>query len=342
MLNRRNFFFGACCCSAVLSQVRAVASEKPYFEGETIKWIIPYRPGGGYDEYSRLIAPIFEKHTGARVDLLNLPGGGGMRGAAEIFRAPADGLHIGLLNGGGLLASSLGGTAPDGWDFASYSFVGRVSSEPRVMIVNAKGPFADFDSLRSADRSVVAGATGLGGSTYVDSVIAGRILDLKQKVVHGFDNSADIRLALLRGDVDCMWGSLGSAYDGLVAGDFRAILTVTPMHAPVLSAAVHIEAAADGGLNDPLKRSLFDAWRSLSEIGRPVAGPPDLPADRLLLLRQALAQTLADPSLIEAAQKANRLISPLPGEQTAEIAQRFASVDAETRNLIAAAVQGQI
>ena len=49
---------------------------------------------GGYDEYTRVILPYFEKYSGARVDIINMPGSGGMKGAVEIFNSPADGnLH---------------------------------------------------------------------------------------------------------------------------------------------------------------------------------------------------------------------------------------------------------
>ena len=59
--------------------------------------VVPYDPGGGYDEYSRILAPYLEKYTGARVDIVNMPGSGGMRGAVEIFNSPSDGTYIGII-----------------------------------------------------------------------------------------------------------------------------------------------------------------------------------------------------------------------------------------------------
>ena len=32
-----------------------------FYDGRIIRWIIPYSPGGGYDEYGRMIAPVLEK-----------------------------------------------------------------------------------------------------------------------------------------------------------------------------------------------------------------------------------------------------------------------------------------
>ncbi|MEO1017695.1 MAG: tripartite tricarboxylate transporter substrate binding protein, partial [Pseudomonadota bacterium] len=56
-------------------------------EGETIRWIVPYSPGGGYDTYSRLIEPVLERHLQAEIAMVNMPGAGGMLGAKSISAA---------------------------------------------------------------------------------------------------------------------------------------------------------------------------------------------------------------------------------------------------------------
>ena len=80
-----------------------------FYDGRNIRWIIPYSPGGGYDEYARLLSPYLEKYTGARIDILNLPGAGGMRGANDLYTSPKNGLTIGLINGSALVVNELAG-----------------------------------------------------------------------------------------------------------------------------------------------------------------------------------------------------------------------------------------
>ena len=69
-----------------------VASDSPgdelvsFLDGAVLQLIIPNNPGGGYDEYSRLIAPYIEKYSGARVSLRNIPGSGGMRAMGELLK----------------------------------------------------------------------------------------------------------------------------------------------------------------------------------------------------------------------------------------------------------------
>ena len=78
-----------------------------FYKGKKIKFIVPYKPGGGYDDYARLLAPVLEKYTGANIEILNKGGAGGMTGANEIFRSPSDGLTIGIINGSAMITNEL-------------------------------------------------------------------------------------------------------------------------------------------------------------------------------------------------------------------------------------------
>ena len=94
-----------------------------FYKGNVIKWIVPYDPGGGYDKYSRLIIPYFEKHTGARVDIVNLPGSGGMKGAVEIFNSPSDGLTVGIINGSAMVTNQLAKIEGANYKVGDYNFL---------------------------------------------------------------------------------------------------------------------------------------------------------------------------------------------------------------------------
>ena len=59
--------------------------------GATLRWIVTSAPGGGYDTYSRLLEPHLERELGARIQIENRPGAGGIVGAMAIRDAPADG-----------------------------------------------------------------------------------------------------------------------------------------------------------------------------------------------------------------------------------------------------------
>ena len=51
------------------------------------------------------------------------------------------------------------------------------------------------------------------------------------------------------------------------------------------------------------------------DLGRPIIGPPGIPADRVKILRQAFMKALTDPELLAQAEKQNMEIEPTSGEE---------------------------
>jgi len=344
---RRTFLKGA-VASAVAGMTlsfggAAMAQDAAaYYEGKQIKWIIPYKPGGGYDEYSRLIAPFMEKYTGARVDVVNMPGSGGMKGAVEIFNSPADGLNIGIINGSAMITNELAGIEGADYKVGDYNFIGRIVADTRVMVAAANSGIDSFEDLQTDDETAVVGATGLGGSTYVDAVIVGDVFGVDQNVVHGFNSSSDIRSAMLRGDVDAMWGSLGSAMNGIESGDHKVILHSEKEGTGVLADAPSVYDVAAGYDDADAKIKILEAWEGLSAVGRPVAAPPGVPEDRLAFLRDAFEKAMKDPDFVAKAEAAGRDLLFADGVRTGQVAKAATQLDDSTRELFIAAIRGEL
>jgi tripartite-type tricarboxylate transporter receptor subunit TctC len=313
-----------------------------FYDGESIRWIIPYSPGGGYDEYTRALAPYFEKYSGARVDVVNLPGAGGMKGAVEIFNSPADGLTIGIINGSAMVTNQLAGIEGADYKVGEYSYLGRIVADRRVLVAAANSGIESFEDLQSDGETVVIGATGLGGSTYVDAVIIGDVFGMDQNVVHGFDSSGDIRTAMLRGDVDGMWGSIGSAIEGVDAGDHTIILHGEREGGGRLEGIPSVWDLAAASENPERATAIIEAWDALSSVGRPVAGPPGIPEDRLDFLQQAFEQAMNDPEFIADAEAAKRDISFASGDDMVGIARAATELPEDINALFVAAINGEI
>lgn len=313
-----------------------------FYEGEKITWIVPYKPGGGYDEYARLIAPFLERYTHARVEIENMPGAGGMRGANEIFNAPNDGLTIGIINGSAMVTNELSEIEGAAYRVADYNFLGRVVADSRVLVVPTTSPYYSLADILASESPVKIGATGLGGSTYVDAVLVGSAFGLNQQVIHGFGSSSDVRQALLRGDIDAMWGSLGSALSGVAAGDNRVIvhggMEMLENFQDVESLFSYVEQAAD-----PVhSQMILDAWSALNAVGRPVAAPPGVPQDRVEFLAEAFRNVMQDPEFIAAAEEAGRSLSYIDGAAMAAIASASTDLTPELKELFVAAIRGEL
>src|SRR5262245_59861950 len=97
----------AVCWTVLASAERAHDAEKAFYTGKTVRMIVGTGTGGGYDIFSRLIAPYLAKTLGTTVIVENQPGAGGLIALNRLFVAPPDGLQISLTNGTGAAFAQL-------------------------------------------------------------------------------------------------------------------------------------------------------------------------------------------------------------------------------------------
>ena len=72
-------------------------------------------------------------------------------------------------------------------------------------------------------------------------------------------------------------------------------------------------------IEDAQSKQVMELILIRQEAGRPFAAPPDTPADRVAALRQAFADTLADPEFIAEAAKTQLEIEPMTGDEIAKM-----------------------
>jgi tripartite-type tricarboxylate transporter receptor subunit TctC len=321
--------------------IAAAQDAAEFYKDNVIKFIVPYNPGGGYDEYARMIAPYMEKYTGARVDIENVPGSGGMKGAVEIFKAPADGTYIGIINGSAMVTNQLAEIEGATYKVSQYNYLGRIVADARVFVVGTNTGFNSFEDIQNSGKTIIVGATGLGGSTYVDAVIVGNVFGMNQKVIPGFDRSGDVRTAILRGDVTGMWGSLGSALSGINDGDLKLIMHGEKKSTGALEGVPSIYDIANTMDDSAGKIEILESWEALSAVGRPVAAPPGVPEDRLAFLRAAFDQSMNDPEFLAEAAKSERELSYASGEDMARIAKSATELTPEINEMFVKAIRGE-
>ncbi len=311
-----------------------------FYKGKKVKWIVPYSPGGGYDEYARLLSPYLEKFTGARFDILNLPGAGGMRGANELFDSPRDGLTIGLINGSALVTNELAGIRGAIYKVGEFEFLGRVVADTHVLVVSALSGYDSFDQILNAEDEVKIGATGLGGSTYVDAIIIKEAFDLNLKIIHGFDSSSVIRQSMLRGNIAGSWGSWGSATDAVDDGRHIVVLQSGMERNADLPDVPTVFEMAEKSADSARTTAILAAWESLNAVGRPVAAPPGTPEDRLQLLRTAFEKAMHDPNFLSDVKQAGRAVSYVSGEEMSDIVESATTFPDDIERLFVKAITG--
>lgn len=334
--------FGLTACGSADDSTGSKTGAAAFFDGRNIRWIIPYSPGGGYDEYGRLISPFLEKYTGARVDIYNMPGAGGMRGANELFGSPKNGLTIGIINGSAMVTNELAGMRGADYNIAEFEFLGRVVADKRVLVVSTESGIGSFEEIWKSEGRIKIGATGLGGSTYVDAVIANEAFEMDVDIIHGFDSSSVVRQAMLRGNIAGTWGSWGSAADNVGAGRDIVVLQSGKERASDLADAPTVFEMGEKTENPERTMAILNAWESLHAVGRPMAVPPGTPPERVQFLRDALYKALHDPELLAAAEKSGRTIVYASGEEMQQIVSDATVLPDEIRQLFVRAIKGEL
>jgi tripartite-type tricarboxylate transporter receptor subunit TctC len=313
-----------------------------FYAGKVIKFLIPYSPGGGYDEYVRMMAPYMEEFTGARIDVQNLPGAGGMRGVNELYASPNNGLIIGILNGSALITSAMAGIKGAEYELDKFEYLGRVVADPRVLVLTGKSGFTSFDEFLDPQSPIKIGATGLGGSTYVDAVIAKEAFGLDYEVIHGFDSSPIIRQSMLRGNIVGTWGSWGSAEDGVKSGMEFVLLQSGQKRLADLADVPTVFEYADKTADPARTRAILTAWDALIAVGRSIAAPPGTSAENVKFLRDAFDYALHNPELIATSEKNGRLFDYATGEEILELTKTATQMPADIEELFIKAINGEL
>jgi tripartite-type tricarboxylate transporter receptor subunit TctC len=309
-----------------------------FYKGNSIDLIVPYKPGGGYDEYARMIAPFLQKHTGANVVIKNIEGAGGMRGVNELYRSPKDGLTIGIINGSAAVTNVLAEIEGVVYELEKFSWIGRIVADPRVLTVAVDSPYNTIEDILNSPNNVILGATGLGGSTYVDAVIVGEALGMPIEVVHGFDSSSVVEQAILRGDVTGMWGSWDSRRSSIESGLAKVVLQGGEERlADLPDIPTWFEMA-----KTERAKSILTVLESLASIGRPIAAPPGVSEERLAFLQEAFKNVMEDPELLAQALEYERGLDYASGDKIGQMAVNAVSMPEDIKAIFVKAIRGDL
>jgi tripartite-type tricarboxylate transporter receptor subunit TctC len=281
----------------------------------SIEWIVPFSAGGGYDTYSRLLEPYFERETGAEIVVVNKPGAGGLIGAKSIQSAPPSGETMGIIPVGSLIARGmLGDDAPD--PLSDFHIVGQISPSPYVWVVGTNSAIKDFDDLVAAsdERPILFGATG--GDSLVSATLGSHALQIEHELVSGYKGSTETKLAAVRGEIDGTSLPLDAVREMILAHELRPVLqlTVAPTDEAAL-AGIPTFGGEDGtaaalakarGDNPDEARAFADAAVGLSTLSRVIVAQEAIEGDTAACLEDAFAAAASDPQFAADAAAAGR------------------------------------
>jgi tripartite-type tricarboxylate transporter receptor subunit TctC len=334
-MKRRQVVFAGMLAPVALGIPGRAAGQTPGFYKDKIVIInVAGGAAGGHTRYARLIQPYLQKHTGAReVRIVNMPGGGGLKAANFIWRVKPDGLQIFFGNVSTLILAPLAGSAGATFDSNKFVYLGRATSEPRVLCVGGKSPIKSFQDVLKLRRPFVYPSQGTDEDFYTMAAL-GDAFGFKVKAVTGYEGNADTALAVIKGDGDGHITGWSESQGPIRSGDKNPILMVTSRRSPEYPGIPVVTEIAPAS-----KREMIRAMAAILETHRSYIGPPGMDPQAVADFRAAVTAALKDPGLLEESKKGERPVDPMEGARQQKVIEEITRASAGLAPILKAAVK---
>jgi tripartite-type tricarboxylate transporter receptor subunit TctC len=317
----------------------AVADE--FYKGKTIRFIVGFSAGGGFDTYSRMIARHIGKHIPGNPDTIveNMTGAGSLVAANYIYnRADPDGLTIGNFIGPLVLQDALGNKAAK-FDGRKFGWLGVPTPDSGVCVLTKASAISSADEWFKAKQPVKLGGTAPGSTTDDVPKLIKAAIGLPIQMIEGYKGTARIRVAAEAGEIDggCWaWESIKPTWaKALESGEVRPVLQIMLESHPELK---HVPLAINYAKTDEARELLKIVDGAYGVTVRPYSVPPGMPKERLMMLQKAFMETTKDPELLAEAKKAKLEFKPVDGPTIAKMFADFYNLKDATKSKLKAIV----
>ena len=300
----------------ILTMNHPAFAQDSFFKGKTVRVIVPFAAGGGYDIYSRIMGRHMGKHIpGNPVFVVeNMTGAGGLIGINHVYKvAKPDGLTIGTPIGT-MFVDQLIGKPGIEFDGRKFEYIGAPAQDTQLLIVHKRTGIKTVEQWLTHPTAVKFGSTGPGSANESIPKIAKEALNLPLQVVSGYKGSAVIRLAFNGGEVDGVanaWESMVSTWpQELQNGEAVILLQAAGKRHPELA---NVPLVIDYAKTDMGKKLVQGVINNFGATARPYVITPGTPKTRVEILRKAFMATMKDPEFGADLKRAKLDLNPLDG-----------------------------
>jgi tripartite-type tricarboxylate transporter receptor subunit TctC len=279
---RRRFLHLAAMAAALTTASRSASAQA--FPSRPVQWLVGFAPGGGNDIVARLLGQWLTDRLGQAFVIENRTGAAGNVATAAVVRAAPDGYTL-------LLISSNNATNTALYDHLSFNFtrdiapVAAISRNSLVMVVSASVPaktVPEFIAYAKANPGKVNMASaGTGGVGHLTGELF-RMMTGTDLVHVPYRGNGPALAALLGGEVDVLFPSLGSAREYITAGRMRGLAVTSATRSDALPDLSTVAEFVPG----------FESstWYG---VGAPKGTPPDVIAK----INKEIGVAIADPKI---------------------------------------------
>jgi len=320
---------GTVLVSTSVSQRTSYAQD--FYAGKSIRIVVGFPAGEGFDTYSRTIARHLNKYIPGNPAIVvdNVTGAGSLIAANTIYKATKpDGLTIGNFIGNLIPQQLFGGSGIE-FDARKFEWIGVPVKDHVVCALTKASGITSLDAWMVAKSPVKLGGSAPGTTNDDVAKLLKAALGLPIQLVSGYKGTAPIKLAAESGEIDggCWaWESIKVMWrNGLDAGEVNIVLQVVPkavLDLPKVPVAIELAKSEEA-------RKLIQAGvHDTAAITRPYALPPGTPKDRVQILRRAFRETMKDKDFLAEAAKSKLDVDPVSGEEVEKIVSGLFKLDA--------------
>jgi tripartite-type tricarboxylate transporter receptor subunit TctC len=214
--------------------------------GATLRYIVPFPPGGLTDVMARQVGQQLGTRWGVNVVVDNKPGGGGQIGADAAAKAPGDGYTLLAIT----LTHAANVTLFKGK--AAFDFqrelkpVALLAGSPMLVVVPAASPIKDFKDLiaQARTRKLNAGSSGNGTPPHLTMALFEDLV--KADIQHiPYKGGAPSMTDLIGGQLDIVFSNFPESIAHVKAGKLRALAIASAERHPLVP---DVPTTAEAGL----------------------------------------------------------------------------------------------
>jgi tripartite-type tricarboxylate transporter receptor subunit TctC len=301
-----------------------------FYQNEVLHIIVGFNPGGGFDEYARMIGNEIANRTGGTVVVENQPGGGGLLALNRLVQSRPTGLNIMLLGGESAVLAQITDRPGTRFDITELNWLGRAQIDTPMVLWSKTNPEETFAEVLNTIKSEGSswGANGLTDNISDAESALAQALDLTIEefgIVTGYSGSSEVALAVVRGEVDGIIVSNSSASNYVGSGEegMTAVATMSRSREqtffPEVPTIFEVAEITEEG------EWWIDFRSSITELGRTFVTHGDVEPEKVAYLRRVLEEILTDESFIAMANDRKRPINYMSAEAQEQLVQEIFS-----------------